>query len=75
MSISLRVLFWGDSIGQAPYVEAILAEGYYEEVRIIPQRRRSEYGTLIGVGPGLCRTSENAVLAKFGEETCLHALR
>src|SRR5215203_1629354 len=29
-------------------------------------RDSSESGTLLGVGPGLCRTSENSVLAKFG---------
>src|ERR687898_1913999 len=29
-------------------------------------RDSSESGTLLGVGPGLCRTSENSVKAKFG---------
>src|SRR5918998_5809038 len=28
-------------------------------------RDNSESGTLLGVGPGLCRTSENSVMAKF----------
>src|SRR5215213_8049065 len=28
-------------------------------------RDSSESGTLLGVGPGLCRTSENSVMAKF----------
>jgi hypothetical protein len=27
---------------------------YYEEVGIIPEGSRSEFATLIGVGPGLC---------------------
>ena len=27
---------------------------YYEEVGIIPEGGRSEFATLIGVGPGLC---------------------
>src|SRR5215217_6702331 len=30
-------------------------------------RDSSESGTLLGVGPGLCRTSENAVKAKFAQ--------
>src|SRR5215203_1071248 len=30
-------------------------------------RDSSESGTLLGVGPGLCRTSENAVYANFAE--------
>jgi hypothetical protein len=29
--------------------------GYYEEVEIIPDECLSQPGTLIGVGPGLCR--------------------
>jgi len=52
--------------------------GYYEEVgegQIIPPGSRSQPGTLIGVGPGLCglraillkRTSENASSTHPGE--------
>jgi hypothetical protein len=36
----------------------LLSEGYYEEVRIIPQTSRSESGTLMDVGAGLCRLPE-----------------
>ena len=45
------------------------SDGYYEEVRIvaiIPAGGRSESGTLLVVGSGLCQTSENSVNAKFG---------
>jgi hypothetical protein len=36
----------------------VAAPGYYEEARevvIIPEGHRSQAGSLIGVGPGLCR--------------------
>src|SRR5215212_507310 len=36
-------------------------------------RDSSESGTLLGVGPGLCRTSENSVTAKF-VESIIHAV-
>jgi hypothetical protein len=47
---------------------------YYEEVRIMPDECLSQPGTAMGVGPGLCGTSENASYAKFAE-FLFHALR
>jgi hypothetical protein len=48
------------------------SDGYYKEnekVWIIPEAIRSRVGTLIGVGPVPCGTSENCVMAKFAEPT------
>jgi hypothetical protein len=47
---------------------------YYEEVGIILTGSRSEPVLLMGVGPGLCGTSQNAVWAKFAEPS-FQALR
>jgi hypothetical protein len=40
---------------QGRYRGGTASYGYYEEVRIIPDECLSQPGTLIGVGPGLCR--------------------
>jgi hypothetical protein len=53
------------------------SDGYYEEGRegqIIPEGSRSQPRMLIGVGPRLWQTSENAVNTKFAEYP-FHALR